>query len=149
MSSKSDTINEQLKLYIKPIFGYYIIKGKGEGGVSLFLKKSPLLWLARLILFFEWNPYVLDEEGAPIIFNKINLMEQFVKGNIRYNANVSWVDFTNMSKDRYEEYWLGKGLTPEKIKNDKINNIWPYPYHLQFHLEKPLSRRIIVPFWTP
>ena len=142
------TLTEKQKsLYRKPFFGFYIQEGKGEGGVTIFLLKSRALWLFRMVFFLEFSRFVLDQEGMPVIFNKIALMEKFIEGKIRYNATVNWHTFENMPKAEYEAYWAKKGLTPEQIKDEKINDVWPYPYHLQFYLEKPKGFRSIIPFY--
>lgn len=141
--------DDQKALFKKPLLGFYVVLGSGDGGVTLFVKKSPLLWFLRLVFFFELNVFMLDQDGCPIVFNKIKLLSRFLKGKIRYNSNVSWVSFQEMGRDEYEGYWADRGYTPEQLKADKSIDLWPSPYHRQFFIEAPLSRRSIIPFWTP
>lgn len=149
-SSYFDRITQsQRNLFKKPLFGFYIVLGDGEGGVALFIKKSPLLFLFRMFFFMEFNVFVLSQRSSPLLYNKIELAEQFLLGNVRYNSDTSWVTFKNMDKEEYEKYWLKNGYSPEDLKNDKSIDVWPSPYHQQFHLESPTSRRTIIPFWTP
>jgi hypothetical protein len=144
-----DRIKEsQRNLFKKPLFGFYLVMGEGEGLIIL-IKKSPLLFLFRMIFFMEFNIFVLSQKSTPIFYNRIDLAEQFLMGNIRYNSHVSWVTFKNMGKDDYEKYWLKNGYSPEDLKNDKSIDVWPSPYHQQFHIESPTSSRKIIPFWTP
>ena len=160
-------------MLVTPLFGYYATRG--TNGVIYYLKKSPLLFLYRLIRFFEWNPFVLDQQGQPVQYNKDYEMVAFMKRKARYGqvtrhiiaveqvpnktygsiGRVVEIDVKNASKDEYDDWWAkgnhnSPGYTAEQLKADhSINPIWPYPYHQQFHLEHRTSSRTIIEFWTP
>lgn len=154
-------------IFKKPLFGFYATSG--TNGVIHYVKKSPLLHLYRLIRFFEWNPFVLDQQGQPVQYNHDYEVVAFLKRNIRYaqvtrpvNAvehvpgknghmypRIVVLDVKNACKHEYDNWWADSYTAEQQKADHSLNPRWPYPYHQQFHLEHPLSSRTIIEFWTP
>lgn len=120
----------------------------GYTGGTFTVVKSPLLYLARLLMFFETSIFVLDQKGFPLVFNKFHQYDNFMNRACRYNACLDYKG-QHESADKCNSLWREKGLTEEMIRKEKLSPYYPAAYHDQFFLEHEFSRRIIVPFWTP
>ncbi len=142
--------DSQKALFKKPIFGFYAEPGaSAEGSVTIVVKKSPLLWLYRMVRFLEPSLYVKDTKDRVITFNKAHRLEWFMTRQTQYGAPIDYYG-RNLSKHEYERHWAEQGFTPEMLKADRsIDPTYPAPYHRQFFLEYPMSGRMIIPFWQP
>lgn len=142
--------DSQKALFKKPLFGFYAEPGAGaEGSVTIVIKKSPLLWLYRLVRFWEPSRHVLDTKKRVIVFNKAKRLEWFMTRQVQFGASIDYYG-RNMGKDEYEKHWASEGYTPEMLKADRsIDPSYPKPYHRHFFLEHPTSSRMIIPFWQP
>lgn len=135
------------QLFKRVRWGHYAVMGSGNCGVGIFIRKSPALWLYRLAVFSEPNPFVLDESGAPVIFNHWEEAWHFMYRIIKYNSNYD-IEFDlsgdksiKIYKDQRPDSWYRKYWTSD-------SSVWPHRYNEQFYLELPTGRRQIKDHWT-
>jgi len=139
------------KYWSNPLLPFHIVYGSGEGGVSILIRKSWIIWLFRLIRFGELSRYVVDGRGSPIVYNHISMLIQVLMrkhkvygqytGNVAYGAR-EW----NQEEYQlaYDDLKFGTGKnakTDAQLIKDPYCH-WVKGYKAHFVLEKPFGKRI-------
>lgn len=138
-------------LYFNSNLPFHIVSGDGSGGVTLLIRKNTLTWLVRLFLFGEMSRFVHDSDGVILVFNKLTSLIKIIDREVKVHAKYN-IDMVEWSTDEYNEVWFGgkygtKPTTERRLVTNPYDH-WVKGYKAHFILEKPMSKRVHLPYHT-
>jgi len=150
----SDKDFEQYYSVLRP---FHLVRGCGDGSVTILIRKNLVTWLYRLFMFGELSRYVKDSRGCILVYNHISEVAAILdrKRKVHAQYNTHQYNSAEWEFSKYNEAWDGKmfsGSTESVTSRELIKDpycFWVNGYKAHFILENPTEKRQHFAYYKP